>query len=159
MVRTYRKGANGALMDEYERAGGELLQVVRVLDQAAFEIIRDPQTMDEHCRSIQTIVSHVVSSGYGYADYMRTVFGMASGRPPYALLTLQEFPGRFDAMVKYTVATLDGRWTMPEEESMAIRIQSRHGPVYDLEQLLEHAILHIMRHRRQIEKFLANATR
>jgi len=31
----------------------------------------------------------------------------------------------------------------------------RWGPQYDLEQLLEHAVVHILRHRRQIEKFAA----
>jgi hypothetical protein len=154
MATTYRKGAIGALMDEYERAGADLLRVVATLDDAAYERIRDPQTTDEHCRSIQTIVSHVVNSGYGYADYIRTVFGMATDRPPYLLLSPRDFPEKFAAMVRYTEATLEGKWTTPEEVIMAVRIESRWGPVYDLEQLLEHAILHIMRHRRQIEKFL-----
>jgi len=37
---------------------------------------------------------------------------------------------------------------------MAVQIRSRWGAVYDLEQLLEHAIVHVLRHRRQIERFL-----
>jgi hypothetical protein len=36
-------------------------------------------------------------------------------------------------------------------------IEARWGPRYDLEQLLEHAIVHVLRHRRQIDKFLAAA--
>jgi hypothetical protein len=39
----------------------------------------------------------------------------------------------------------------------SIVIQSGWGVPYDLEQLLEHAIVHILRHRRQIEK-LNNVT-
>lgn len=33
--------------------------------------VSDPQTEDEACRSVQTIMSHVVHAGYGYADYLR----------------------------------------------------------------------------------------
>ena len=34
------------------------------------------------------------------------------------------------------------------------KIVVRWGQSYDVEQLFEHAIIHILRHRRQIEKFL-----
>ncbi len=33
------------------------------------------------------------------------------------------------------------------------KIKTYWGQVYDIEQLTEHAIVHVMRHRRQIEKF------
>ena len=55
-------------------------------------------------------------------------------------------------MIAHTVATLEGR--MSDEEMEAVRIQSPWRVVYDLEQMLEHAIVHILRHRRQIERFL-----
>jgi len=41
---------------------------------------------------------------------------------------------------------------MSEEEMMGVTIDSRWGQRYDLEQLLEHAIVHVLRHRRQIER-------
>jgi hypothetical protein len=41
------------------------------------------------------------------------------------------------------------------ERITALEIQAPWGPVYDLEQMLEHAIVHVLRHRRQIERFLA----
>lgn len=34
------------------------------------------------------------------------------------------------------------------------KILVRWGQLYDVEQLFEHAIVHILRHRRQIERFL-----
>jgi hypothetical protein len=43
---------------------------------------------------------------------------------------------------------------MSAEEISGIVINSRWGTVYDLEGLLEHAIVHLLRHRRQIEKFI-----
>ena len=43
---------------------------------------------------------------------------------------------------------------MSAEEISGIVINSRWGAVYDAEGLLEHAIVHLLRHRRQIEKFI-----
>ena len=43
---------------------------------------------------------------------------------------------------------------MSDEEITGTVINSRWGVVYNVEGLLEHAIVHILRHRRQIEKFI-----
>ncbi|HUQ34137.1 MAG TPA: hypothetical protein VM095_18595, partial [Pyrinomonadaceae bacterium] len=48
----------------------------------------------------------------------------------------------------------EGRWEMSAEEISGIVIKTRWGAVYDAEGLLEHAIVHLLRHRRQIEKFI-----
>ena len=67
----------------------------------------------------------------------------------------EEAPARLRAMLDYTIATLDGHWNLSEEDSVAMQMQSGWGQVYDFEQLFEHAIVHVSRHRRQIERFLA----
>lgn len=152
---TYRKGAIGALMDEYERAAAELTRIVNGMTDAQFELVRDRQTDDDHCRSIQTIMSHVVHSGYGYANYIRAAFSVASEKPPFEVLSRNECLNRLAQMIAYTATTLEGRWEYTYEQIMAVQIQSRWGQPYDLEQLLEHAIVHILRHRRQIERFLS----
>ncbi|HTM00660.1 MAG TPA: DinB family protein, partial [Candidatus Omnitrophota bacterium] len=72
MAKTYRKGPVGAMMDEYERASGELIRILEGISDEEFDRVRDTQTQDEDCRSIQTIMRHVVRAGYGYANYMRT---------------------------------------------------------------------------------------
>ena len=141
-------------MDEYGRASGDLVRLVSQLTDAEFEATRDRETPDEECRSIQTVVNHVVQSGYAYANYLRVAFGVEGSRPEVPLGTRSEVAGQLAAMLAYTVATLDGRWQMPYDEIFAIQIRSRWGPAYDLEQLLEHAIVHVLRHRRQIERFL-----
>jgi len=153
-MKDYRKGAIGALMDEYERAALELKQIVESISDNTYEQIRDEQTQDENCRSIQTILSHVVSSGYSYADYLRERFGIPSERPEKRLLSRLEALNQMDVILNYTVETLENRWEMPEEQIMGTVIHSRWGVVYDMEQLLEHAIVHILRHRRQLDKFL-----
>jgi hypothetical protein len=58
-------------------------------------------------------------------------------------------------MLIYTVETLSDKWELSDDEITKVKIISRYGPTYDIEQLLEHAIVHILRHRRQIEKFIA----
>jgi uncharacterized damage-inducible protein DinB len=153
MSKTYRSGAIGALMDEYERAAGELRRVVEQIPDEEFVRVVDSQTKDEDCRSVQTIMSHVVGAGYGYADYIREQFSIASSRPPKSLLSRRESLEQLDAALAYTAQTLEGRWEMSDAEISGTLINSRWGVVYDLEQLLEHAIVHVLRHRRQIERF------
>lgn len=154
MRKTYRSGALGALMDEYERAAAELGRLVERIPEDDFVRVVDSQTKDEDCRSVQTIMSHVVRAGYGYADYIREQFSIASTRPQPKLLSRQESLEQLKAALRYTVQTLEGRWEMSGEEISGTVINSRWGVVYDVEGLLEHAVVHILRHRRQIEKFI-----
>jgi len=154
MRESYRDGAVGALMDEYERAASELARLVGRIPDDEFTRVIDPQTKDEDCRSVQTIMSHVVRAAYGYADYIREQLSVESTRPQPGLLSRQESLEQLAAALRYTVETLDGRWEMSDEEVAGIVIRSRWGPVYDLEGMLEHAVVHVLRHRRQIEKFI-----
>jgi uncharacterized damage-inducible protein DinB len=154
MRKTYRSGAIGALMDEYERAASELRCLVEQIPDDDFVRVVDLQTKDDDCRSVQTIISHVVRAGYGYADYIREQFSIASTRPQNQLLSRQESLEQLDAALRYTAQTLEGKWEMSDEEISGTVIKSRWGVVYNVEGLLEHAIVHILRHRRQIERFI-----
>ena len=140
-------------MDEYERAASELRRLIERIPEDDFVRVVDSRTQDDDCRSVQTIMSHVVRAGYGYADYIREQFSIASTRPQPSLLSQQESLKQLDAALRYTVQTLEGRWEMSGEEISATVIKTRWGAVYDVEGLLEHAIVHILRRRRQIEKF------
>jgi uncharacterized damage-inducible protein DinB len=154
MSRTFRKGGVGAMMDEYERAAAELSGILGRISDEEFERVRDLETQDEGCRSIQTILHHVVRAGYGYADYIRAAHGTESKRPDVPLGRRLESLDQLEKMLAYTVATLEGKWELSDEQIMAVQIRSRWGAMYDLEQLLEHAIVHVLRYRRQIERFL-----
>lgn len=154
MKKNYRTGAIGALMDEYERAVMELARLVERISEEDFMRVVDPETQDEACRSAQTILSHVVRAGYGYADYIREKFSLTSTSPPRKTLSHQETLEQLAAVLSYTEKTLDGHWGMTDEDINSVVIQSRWGVTYDLEQLLEHAIVHVLRHRRQIDKFM-----
>lgn len=141
-------------MDEYERAALDLGRLIERIPEAEFVRVVDSETVDDDCRSVQTIMSHVVGAAHGYADYIREQFSIASTRPARKLLSHQESLEQLDAALDYTAQTLEGRWEMSDEEITRTVIKSSWGVVYDVEQLLEHAIVHVLRHRRQIEKFI-----
>jgi len=156
MKTNFRKGAIGALMDEYERAASDLKSLVENITDSDFKKIVDPDTKDDDCRSVQTIISHVTNSGYGYANYIRDWFSVPKNSPKRRLLSQQDFPIEFEKMLAYTSETLEGKWEYSDEQVMKLKANVHWGPQYNLEQLLEHAIVHILRHRRQMEKFAAS---
>lgn len=153
-LNEYRRGAVGALMDEYERAAREFQAILQTVDDEDFARIADSETEDEACRSIQTIASHVIAAGYFYANYFRDAFSMASEPVNQKSYSRGEAVAGINSMLEYTIETLDGRWEMSDDEVVGTVIKTRWGGTYDLEQLLEHAIVHVLRHRRQIEKFI-----
>jgi len=155
-LEDYRKGAIGAMMDEYERAALELKAIVENVGEADYERIADAETKDEDCRSIQTVMSHIVYSGYGYANAVRRQILMPPAPAPREKKQIlkAEISGEIDEMLAFTAETLDGKWEMSDEEMDKIIIIAEENFSENLEQLLEHAIVHILRHRRQIDKFL-----
>jgi uncharacterized damage-inducible protein DinB len=154
MTKVFRKGAVGAMMDEYERAVVEISDLIAKMDSYDFEAVRDRETKDEDCRSIQTVVRHVVRAGYGYATMIRGAFGEQIERPEVPLGTPAEVRVQLAEMMAFTEATLADKWDLSEERMNAVEIHARWGPTYDFEQIMEHAIVHVLRHRRQLERFL-----
>ena len=152
--KPFRSGALGALMDEYERAIRDLAQVVQAIGQAEFDRIRDAEAPDEDCRSIRTVLNHVVRSGNGYVGYMRAALGMPHENAGVTVATPKEAIRQMEQVARQTELTFEGDWEMPDAVMEAAKIQTRWGPVYNLEQMFEHAIVHVLRHRRQIERFL-----
>lgn len=154
MSKIYREGAIGALMDEYERASIELAAIIERLSQSEFEKILDPHTEDEDCRSVQTIINHVIRSGYGYANSIRKATNQTEIKPIFQTNNPKEALIHFDKMLKYTEETLEGKWKMSYDEMFYTEVIASDGTKSNLEARLEHAIVHILRHRRQLEKLL-----
>jgi len=153
MTKTFRTGAIGALMDEYERASEDLKNILQNLPQDKFEKIYDSGTQDEDCRSILTIMKHVVAAGYGYGNQIRIFLGFTPHKPEYKIETPHDAIRMLEKVLTFTANSIEGKWNMTEAEIIATRRETRWG-LYDIEMMFEHAIVHILRHRRQIEKFL-----
>ncbi len=153
-MNTYRKGFIGAILDEYERALNDLLILLESISEDEYLRISDTETTDPDCRSVQTVISHVIRSGYGYPSYIRPFFSMEIFRPETEGIVKDDAIRYLKEMFEYNLATFEGKHEMTESEASAITFKTRWGADYDLEGIMEHAIVHILRHRRQIAKFM-----
>jgi uncharacterized damage-inducible protein DinB len=157
MKKSYRdNGAVGALLDEYERALNELQALIATISSDQLVHLADPHTDDPDCRSIQTILTHVVRAGYGYAIAIRKHQGeqlayMERKTHP----TIAAYQEALQRMFAYNEQLFTDYPNLQlEENDPHKKIKVSWGQLYDVEQLMEHAIVHILRHRRQIERFL-----
>ena len=157
MQKIYRdNGAIGALLDEYEKSLNELITVIDNVSQEQLLQIVDTETKDEDCRSIQTILTHVVESGYTYVVEIRKWLGEEiSYKDKVFLNEIEEYKTSLREMFKFNEQLfLDYPDLVLVEKDPNKKITVRWGQKYDVDQLLEHAIVHILRHRRQIERFM-----
>jgi uncharacterized damage-inducible protein DinB len=155
MAKNYRPGAIGALLDEYERVIADLKKVIQDIPDSLLIIIVDPHTNDDNCRSVQTVLTHVVHSGYGYATSIYNLKGHNEVRPGKTVhSTVSKYIDDLTGVLAFTEKVLD-EFNDAELEVFdnALKIKAGWGQVYDIEQMMEHAIVHILRHRRQLEKF------
>ena len=149
-------GAVGAILDEYEKAIHELKDVIANVSKENLNRIVDNETENMNCKSIQTILSHVVGAGYNYVIAIRKWHGEEIDYPKRELLdSAEKYKTALEAMFSYNVKLFtdypDLKLLEYEDEK---KINVRWGQKYDAEQLFEHAIVHVLRHRRQIERFL-----
>jgi uncharacterized damage-inducible protein DinB len=151
MDKTFRPGNIGALMDEYERASIDLRKLILSFSQKEFEKILDDKTEDEDCRSVQTIMNHVVAAGYRYLNQINVFLKQEQITPNFQVTSPLSAIKEFDKMLSLTSEAVKNNLSIKYEEVEAARIETRWG-FYDIEMMFEHAIVHILRHRRQIEK-------
>jgi len=153
MARLTRLGAKGAILDVYEDAIQKLCQAIEHLSDEALITVLDADGMDENCRSIQTILGHVVGSAYSYAIYVQELTGKGKAHPGVRLRpTVSAYIN--DINDAFTVGVFEALSDPDLEEFNPNRkIHTRWQQIYDIEQMMEHAIVHVLRHTRQIEKF------
>ena len=152
MKRKYRKGAIGALTDEYEKALNELKTLLLKLEDDNFKNEYNQDTETDF-QSIRNIVMHVIQSGYAYSNYIRKRFGESHITPVIGLNTVKQGILELNEMFNYAVETFEDKWLLTDDELLNTIIKTS-WTTYDLEAINEHAIVHILRHRRQIEKMI-----
>ena len=154
MQKTYRKGAIGALTDEYEKALEELKTVlIQIPDEAFFKVYN--KDVDTDFQSIRNLVFHMVHSGYVYANNIRKRFGNSYVVPTIEITKTEQGITSINTMFAYTVETFEDKWQLTDDDLMNTIIKTSWS-TYDLEALIEHAIVHILRHRLQIQKMIIN---
>lgn len=154
----YRQGAVGALLDVYEQAISDFKKVIGDIPDTILTNIIDQETTDENCKSIQTILSHVINSGYSYVIYIHNLKGHDMQRPAKTFhLTIKEYLEDLNKLIVYTENVFNEIEDIELEQfDESKKIITSWEQLYDIEQLMEHAIVHILRHQRQIEKFKRN---
>ncbi len=150
-----KRRAVEALLSEYRNVVVALQKVIANVSYANLTTVVDSTTTDTNCQSIQTILTHVVSSGYSYAGYIRKLKKITDNRPgKVSKMSAADYHTDLDDLIAYTVATFemisDNELEEFDEDK---KIKTSWGQVYDIEQMMEHAVVHVLRHRRQIEKF------
>ena len=148
-------GPFGALMDEYARAAEDFCKAVESVSAEA--LISQRSSPDPDCRSIQAICLHVVNSGRAYANYLMRARKLPV--PDFArhsesdLSNPQALRGLLAETLRYTESSLDGLQSATDAAILALSIRVSWGPTMDPELILEHAIVHLLRHRRQVERW------
>jgi hypothetical protein len=157
-MTSYRQGAVGALLDVYEQAISAFKKTIEDIPDNSLTTIVDPQTTDENCKSIQAILSHVVSSGFGYATSIHNLKGHNTNRPSKAFhLTIKEYLEDLTNVFVYTENIFkEIKDDELEQFENSLKIKTGWGQFYDIEQLTEHAIVHVLRHKRQVDRIKRN---
>lgn len=147
-------GPFGALMDEYARAAEDFCRTIEALSPETYGRARksdDPDTV-----SIRMICAHAVGAARRYSDYIRKARGMPYVdkfvADPESLPHPASVRPSLAAAMQYTEESLGG-WYEDPSSAEALKFEVRWGPVYDPEMILEHAIVHLLRHRRQVERW------
>jgi len=152
------QGGLGAILDEYKKAAENLIRVLGNISKEDFVKVVDLKTEDEDCRSIQTITRHVIRSGYGYVKYISIALNFTANFPDANKMKIEncaDASTEIHKMVQFNIYNLyELNREKIEENMFSITFKSRMDEVYNFEQILEHAVVHILRHRRQIEKFI-----
>lgn len=156
MILHREDGTTAALLDEYGRAVDDLIRVLGQISDSNYDALVDAEAADPNCRSIRTVMEHVVQAGIAYATYLQQQYQPAADSPTEnpSLPTRAEAIVAVRNLLPLTQSVLKAHPNLQWEESVeGKKMLVRWGQRYDPEQLMEHAIVHILRHRRQIERF------
>src|SRR5687767_3921306 len=143
MTKSYRHGAVGALLDIYENTIADLKQTIADISDEELVTIVDRETSNPKTKSVQTILSHVVSSGYGDAVDIRQLRGEKIDYPESSLrTTISGYNKDLEDLFNFILETFKNiQDTDLEQFDNDKKIKTYWGQIYDIEQLTEHAIV------------------
>jgi uncharacterized damage-inducible protein DinB len=154
--QTKLSGSILALLSEYKRAIDELIAIIKPINEKQLIAIVDKNATYLDCISIQSILSHVIYSGYCYTIYIENHIGNNKPRLDKIICTdVNKYVEQLNLMLEYNTNFFKENPNVEIEQiDNTKKIVTSWNQLYDIEQLLEHAIVHILRHRRQIENFI-----
>ncbi|MGQ0613798.1 MAG: hypothetical protein ACT4PV_08685 [Planctomycetaceae bacterium] len=114
-----------------------------------------PACADPDYASLETVLRHVLRAARGYMTWMCESLGLQDPRIAEAP-SVAEVAGAADGYVDHLLA----RWRtplagVPEERFGTPEYRSRWGVSYCIDAMLEHAVMHPIRHSFQLQSLLA----
>lgn len=149
-------GIISALMHEYRIAIDDFKQHLSGITPQQLTTIVDKHTANKDCTSVQAICTHVVYCGYNYITMMDIHLGNENSPWPERqyLNTVEEYNQALDTLLEKNIAFFENvANSQMQQYEPEQKLTTFWGQLYDFEQLMEHAIIHLYRHRRQIVEF------
>ncbi len=149
-LRHYRFRGARALVILHER---ELRLFLPVWRRALAAGVALPATDDPDYASLHTLLHHVLRAGRGYLTWMCEKLGL-----PDPGLEPAPPPEQVEAEAERYLELLLERWRSPLQgvapERFAEQYTTRWGDTLSIDGMLEHAVMHPVRHRFQLEELL-----
>ncbi len=150
----YRYGGVRAMVILHER---ELRSFLAAWKEAKCVGVRLPESANPDYASLETLLHHVLRCARSYMTWMckKSELPDPGIRPePAVAVVAAEADGYVEHLVE--------RWRAPlasvtEEQAESPTFISRWGVEYCIDAMLEHAVMHPMRHRFQLEELIARA--
>ncbi|MCA9316350.1 MAG: hypothetical protein R3F05_03035 [Planctomycetota bacterium] len=141
----YRWGGARALVALHER---ELRRFVEVWRAAAADGVRLPASDDPDCASLEALLSHVLRAARGYLLWCCRVLGLPD---PGVDAVPDDVAGRLDAYVEHVLERWDGPLKDVDGKTGELEVfPAPWGPAYCVDAMLEHAVMHPLRHTNQL---------
>lgn len=147
-------GSLRAILDEYSRAIRDYEAVMMSLPTDRYTA--KTSLSDEEFPSIRQIAGHVAGAAHSYAYHINTALDKLEGPIPRRVVVAESREEAVSAVwvaFEHMVEVLGRIKDWDDSQQAGVRFVSRWKQPYDIEQMLEHAIVHILRHRRQLERW------
>jgi uncharacterized damage-inducible protein DinB len=149
-LSNYRYRGARALVLLHEKAMRELLPIWRRAKAAHFQL---PSTQDPDYASLETLLNHSLRAARGYMTWLCEKLGL-----PDPGIDMAPEAARVEKEVERYIEHLLERWRLPladvEEARFGATHKTRWGEDMSCEGMLEHAVMHPLRHRFQLEELL-----
>ena len=149
-LQNYRWRGARALVLLHEKAMRELLPVWRRAKAAGVQL---PQTEDQDYASLETVLRHALRASRGYMTWLCEKMGL-----PDPGIDPPPEPDRVEGEADRYLTHLLERWRLPlaevEEARFSEVYKTRWGEEVSCEGMLEHAVMHPLRHRFQLEELM-----
>lgn len=156
MAYKNKKGVIGALLHEYKIVLEDLKSNISTIRDSDLVLIADANTANKDCISVQSILTHIILCGTYYLTMIDIHRGNADSPWPSRIYydTVDEYIAALDTLYENTVLFFED---ISNNEMAQFnpdkKLLTFWGQYYDYEQLMEHSIVHVSRHRRQIQMF------